>query len=161
MQEESVVTLRFYVPQGEEEAEETPAFRLQQQILSRAGLTDNNGNMIAEIDSRLGKFMTPRGRYTMEFYDNYMHMSGNNYTYKILQVDMHDVHRRYKTISCVYMFEQMDPLHKALVFCLTKPLRQGQQTYPHLVLYVPTDRTSIELQLDEVWILYSLNLDAP
>lgn len=36
------------------------------------------------------------------------------------------------------------------MFCLTKPLRQGQQTYPHLVLYAPTDYTTISLNLDEV-----------
>lgn len=60
------------------------------------------------------------------------------------------VMRRYKTISCVYLFDQPDIMNKALVFCLTKPLRQGQQTYPHLVLYAPTDYTTISLNLDEV-----------
>ncbi len=53
-------------------------------ILERAGLINNNGNMITEVSSQLGKFMTPRGSYSMEFYDNYMRMNGNNYTYKIL-----------------------------------------------------------------------------
>ena len=57
---------------------------------------------------------------------------------------------RYKTISCVYLFDQPDIMNKALVFCLAKPLRQGQQTYPHLVLYAPTDYTTISLNLDEV-----------
>ena len=57
---------------------------------------------------------------------------------------------RYKTISCIYLFDQPDIMNKALVFCLTKPLRQGQQTYPHLVLYAPTDTTTITLNLDEV-----------
>ena len=58
-------------------------------ILERAGLINNNGNMITEISSQLGKFMTPRGRYSMEFYDNYMRMNGNNYTYKILSIKDH------------------------------------------------------------------------
>ena len=141
--EESLVSLSFFVPQGDEEErdlkENTAAYRLQQMILERAGLINNNGNMITEINSQIGKFMTPRGRYSMEFYDNYMRMNGNNYTYKIL----------YKTISCIYLFDQPDIMNKALVFCLTKPLRQGQQTYPHLVLYAPTDTTTITLNLDE------------
>lgn len=59
-------------------------------------------------------------------------------------------HRSYKTISCIYMFEQPDLAHRALVFCLTRPLRQGQQTYPHLVLYAPTERYSLSLSLSEV-----------
>lgn len=42
--------------------------------------------MIAEINSQLGKFMTPRGRYNMEYYDNYLRLNGNNYTYKILSI---------------------------------------------------------------------------
>ena len=87
-QEESLVTVRFYVPQSASEdvneKDDTAAHRLQKQILERAVLVNNNGNMIAEIDDRLGQFVTPRGRYMMEFYDNYMRMNGNNYTYKIL-----------------------------------------------------------------------------
>ena len=83
--------MSFFVPQGDEEErdlkENTAAYRLQQMILERAGLINNNGNMITEINSQIGKFMTPRGRYSMEFYDNYMRMNGNNYTYKILCVD--------------------------------------------------------------------------
>ena len=83
--------MSFFVPQGDEEErdlkENTAAYRLQQMILERAGLINNNGNMITEINSQIGKFMTPRGRYRMEFYDNYMRMNGNNYTYKILCVD--------------------------------------------------------------------------
>ena len=141
--EESLVTIRFYVPQGAnedvEEKGDTAAHRLQQQIFERAGLVNNNGNMIAEIDERFGQFVTPRGRYIMEFYDNYVRMNGNNYTYKVL----------YKTISCIYMFEQPDLTHRTLVFCLTRPLRQGQQTYPHLVLYAPTERYSLSLSLSE------------
>lgn len=88
IQEESLVTVRFYVPQSASEdvneKDDTAAHRLQKQILERAVLVNNNGNMIAEIDDRLGQFVTPRGRYMMEFYDNYMRMNGNNYTYKIL-----------------------------------------------------------------------------
>lgn len=48
------------------------------------------------------------------------------------------------------MFEQPDLTHRTLVFCLTRPLRQGQQTYPHLVLYAPTERYSLSLSLSEV-----------
>ena len=65
--------------------------------------------------------------------------------------------RRYKTISCIYMFEQPDLAHRALVFCLTRPLRQGQQTYPHLVLYAPTERYSLSLSLSEVEITPSID----
>ena len=57
---------------------------------------------------------------------------------------------RYKTISAVYMLDQPDAANKALVFCLQKPLRQGQQTYPHLVLFAPTERFTINLHLEEV-----------
>ena len=48
------------------------------------------------------------------------------------------------------MFDLPDVTHKALVFTLTKPLRQGQQMYHHLVVYVPTEKTVISLNLDEV-----------
>ena len=53
-------------------------------VLQRAGLSNNSGNMITELDERVGSCVTPRGRYTMEFYDNYMRMNGKTYTYKIL-----------------------------------------------------------------------------
>ena len=82
------MSISFFVPQGEEKErvskEETNAYRLQQLILNHAGLINNNGNLIIDIDSQYGKFMTPRGRYNMEFYDNYMRMNSNNYAYKIL-----------------------------------------------------------------------------
>lgn len=63
---------------------------------------------------------------------------------------------RYKTISSIYMLDQPDVSNKALVFCLQKPLRQGQQTYPHLVLYAPTDRYTVNLRLEEV-VMISLS----
>ena len=55
------------------------------------------------------------------------------------------------------MFEQPDLAHRALVFCLTRPLRQGQQTYPHLVLYAPTERYSLSLSLSEVGITQKID----
>ena len=85
LQEETLVNLRFFVPQGDNEDDEnTAAYLLQQMVLERAGLSNNSGNMITELDERVGSFVTPRGRYTMEFYDNYMRMNGETYTYKIL-----------------------------------------------------------------------------
>ena len=47
------------------------------------------------------------------------------------------------------MFELPDLSHKALIFTLSHPLRQGQQLYQHLVLYVPTDKRTITLNLDD------------
>ena len=53
-------------------------------VLQRAGLSNNPRPPPPELDERVGSFVTPRGRYTMEFYDNYMRMNGKTYTYKIL-----------------------------------------------------------------------------
>ena len=48
------------------------------------------------------------------------------------------------------MFDLPDVTHKALVFTLTKPLRQGQQMYHHLVVYVPTEKTvCLRISLEE------------
>ena len=82
------MNLRLFVPQGDNEEVDanTAAALLQQLVLDRAGLRRNSGNMITELDDSVGSFVTPRGKYNMEFYDNYTRLCGTSYTYKVLYV---------------------------------------------------------------------------
>ena len=80
------MNLRLFVPQGDndESAANTAAALLQQLVLDRTGMRQNSGNMITELDESVGSFVTPRGKYTMEFYDNYTRLCGASYNYKVL-----------------------------------------------------------------------------
>jgi structure-specific recognition protein 1 len=57
-------------------------------------------------------------------YSTFMRMHGAKYDYKI----------SYRDVTCLYLLFRPDGVSAAIVISLEKPIRQGNQKYPHLVL---------------------------
>ena len=107
--------------------------------MKNASIKNTSGDVIVEFPETRGTFLTPRGRYTIELYENFMRMRGNKYDYKI----------RYDDISRLFLLPKPDDVHMAFVIALDKPIRQGQQRYQYLVLQTNKEHEEVRVNLDE------------
>ncbi|KAI9248518.1 hypothetical protein BDA99DRAFT_446206 [Phascolomyces articulosus] len=84
--------------------------------------------------------LTPRGRYNIDMYQDFLRLRGKTYDYKIL----------YSNIIKLFLLLKPDEMHVMFVIGLDPPLRQGQTKYPFLVFqFVREDEIDVELNLDE------------
>ena len=125
-EEDCLVQIRMRFPGAgpDEEDEETPAQIFQQRIMERGMIHSVTGDVIAEFSEEQGTFITPRGRYAMQMYSTFMRMHGAKYDYKIT----------YEDIGTIYLLHRPDEVSSSIVISLEKPIRQGNQKYPFLVL---------------------------
>ncbi|RPB27707.1 SSrecog-domain-containing protein [Terfezia boudieri ATCC MYA-4762] len=69
-------------------------------------------------------FLTPRGRYDIDMYENSFRLRGKTYDYKI----------QYDHVKKFFLLPKPDDVHMMAVIGLEPPLRQGQTRYPFLVM---------------------------
>ena len=115
------VTFHFPPAEVDEEGnveETTPAQHFQSEIMNVGVIKSMKGSIICEFSKEMGNFVTPRGKYSMQMTSTYMHMQGQQYSYKI----------KYTDINSLFLLDKPgDGLRMALVICLDKPIRQGNQ----------------------------------
>ncbi|KAI8089416.1 uncharacterized protein BX664DRAFT_280352 [Halteromyces radiatus] len=84
--------------------------------------------------------LTPRGRYNIDMYQDFLRLRGKTYDYKIL----------YSNIIKLFLLLKPDEVHVLFVIGLDPPLRQGQTKYPFLVFqFVREDEIDVDLNLDD------------
>ena len=110
--------MRFYVQNNEvngqeEEGDEelTPAKCFNDKIVAKAGLGDNQGSIICSFEEL--PMMIPRGKYTLDMYEEFAKFHGRTYDYKIM----------YSDIKKVFQLPRYDVLQMAIVIQLDKPLK--------------------------------------
>lgn len=69
-------------------------------------------------------------------YSTFMRMHGAKYDYKI----------SYEDVTCLYLLFRPDGATAAIVISLEKPIRQGNQKYPHLVLQTTREEYSMQVR---------------
>ncbi|KAI3646372.1 hypothetical protein MP228_009300 [Amoeboaphelidium protococcarum] len=84
-------------------------------------------------------FITPRGRYNMDLYEDSIRLHGKSHNYRI----------PYLSIKSLFALTRPDDIHEFIVIGMDPPLRQGQTRYPFLVIQCVKDvDLEIELNLD-------------
>ncbi|KAK8813130.1 hypothetical protein WA158_002722 [Blastocystis sp. Blastoise] len=136
--EESVVNIVFNFPAGGPNLT-TKAMTFHKEVQERAGISGDKGTLIVELDEYVGTFLTPRGKYSIEMYENHMKLVGKTYTHQI----------KYKNISSLFLLPLSDGNHSVFVIALIQPIRQGQQSYDYLVLQTSFEDYTIHLSLKE------------
>lgn len=122
--EDGLVSMTLHMPKPEEGKDETEAEELQKKVLDTGLIKSVSGNAIAEFTKEQGNFLTPRGRYAIKLTETYFHLVGSQYAYKI----------KYDDIEALFLLPKPDGARYAFVIALEKPIRQGNQKYPHLVI---------------------------
>ncbi|ORZ40141.1 hypothetical protein BCR44DRAFT_1411133 [Catenaria anguillulae PL171] len=106
-------------------------------IKSKADLAVEKSDVIVSFKEL--PFLTPRGRYDVEMFKDFLRLRGKSYDYKI----------KYSTIKRLFMLPKPDDLHVMFVIGLDPPLRQGQTQYKYLVVqFVRDDELAIDLNMD-------------
>ena len=112
--------IRFFVhqPQSEENPLEPYANKIRQFINAE----DQGDELICKIPEL--PFVTPRGKYSANFYAKEFKIHGNSYTFSI----------RYSNILKAFKLNMPEDDNVCVVFNLDKPIRQGQTEYSWLYI---------------------------
>ncbi|KAK0522088.1 FACT complex subunit [Tilletia horrida] len=143
---DQLVEIKLYIP-GEIEREgsddgqaepETAANSFHEAIKARADMGPVQGDAVIVFRECL--ILTPRGRYDIDMFPNFLRLRGKTYDYKIL----------YSSITRLFLLPKPDEVHVHFVIGLDPPIRQGQTRYPYLVLQFPREEEmDAELNLTE------------
>ena len=122
----------------DEEEEESAAAAFHNAIKAKADIGQVAGDGILVLKEVL--VLTPRGRYDIDLFPEFLRLRGKTYDYKIL----------YSSITQLFLLPKPDDIHVLFVIALEPPIRQGQTRYPFLVLQFPREEEmDAELNLDE------------
>ncbi|KAJ2726084.1 FACT complex subunit [Coemansia sp. Benny D115] len=120
----------------EEEEEVSAASVFHDTIKERADLGQVSGDSIVQFPEVL--CLTPRGRYHIDMFSQFLRLRGKTYDYKI----------PYENIQRMFLVSKPDELHMMFLVGLNPPIRQGQTRYPYLVLqFVRDEEMAIDLNL--------------
>ncbi|THH15843.1 hypothetical protein EW146_g4688 [Bondarzewia mesenterica] len=136
---DEMVEIRFFVPgtstrprgsdagsqksdNEDEEGEEISAAQaFHDAVKEKAELGQVSGDIILSFEEVL--VLTPRGRYDVDMFPEFLRLRGKTYDYKIV----------YSTISRLFLLPK-DDLHVLFILALNSPIRQGQTRYQYLVM---------------------------
>jgi len=83
---------------------------------------------------------TPRGRFDVDMFPEFMRLRGKTYDYKIL----------YSSIVKLFLLPRVDEIHVQFIVNLEPPIRQGQTRYPYLIMqFAKDEEMDAEIQLEE------------
>lgn len=108
------------------------------ELKSKADITQVVGEIIVSFSEVL--FLTPRGRYDIDMYDNFLRLRGKTYDYKL----------QYTQIQRIFSLPKLDGMHHLIVLQVNPPLRQGQTKYSFLTLqFDEQEEIEVELNLSD------------
>ncbi|EJC97814.1 SSrecog-domain-containing protein [Fomitiporia mediterranea MF3/22] len=148
---DELVEIRFYVPgtqikdigsdageeQVEDEEETSAAQAFHDAVKEKAELGEVTGNVIVNFEEVL--VLTPRGRYDVDMFPEFLRLRGKTYDYKI----------NYDGISKLFLLPK-DDQHVLFILSLVNPIRQGQTRYHFLVMqFDREEEIRAELNIEE------------
>ncbi|KAH9851695.1 structure-specific recognition protein-domain-containing protein [Lenzites betulinus] len=153
---DEMVEIRFYVPgtqvkgqrgsdagsqksdNEEEDGEEISAAQaFHDMVKEKAELGQVAGDIILSFDEV--NVLTPRGRYDVDMYPEFLRLRGRTYDYKIM----------YGSISKLFLLPK-DDQHVLFILGLSVPIRQGQTRYQYLVMqFNREEEITAELNMSE------------
>ncbi|PSS35373.1 hypothetical protein PHLCEN_2v1668 [Hermanssonia centrifuga] len=106
-------------------------------VKDKAEIGQVAGDVILSFEEVL--VLTPRGRYDVDMFPEFLRLRGKTYDYKIL----------YTSISRLFLLPK-DDQHVLFILGLSTPIRQGQTRYQYLVMQFSRDEESTaELNMTE------------
>ncbi|KIM89500.1 hypothetical protein PILCRDRAFT_813432 [Piloderma croceum F 1598] len=152
---DEMVEIRFHVPgthtkvrgsdagsqksdAEDDDDEETSAAQVfHDSIKEKAEIGQVTGDIILSFEEVL--ISTPRGRYDVDMFPEFLRLRGKTYDYKIL----------YSSISRLFLLPK-DDMHVLFILGLSTPIRQGQTRYQYLVMqFAREEETTAELNMSD------------
>lgn len=118
--------------------EKSLAESFYEELKQKADIGETAGDVIVSFPEVF--LATPRGRYDIDMYKDFIRLRGKTYEYKL----------QYNQIQRIVSLPRADDIHHLIVLAVDPPLRQGQTTYPFIVLQFQKDEeTEVQLNLDD------------
>ncbi|KAH9841764.1 SSrecog-domain-containing protein [Rhodofomes roseus] len=148
---DEMVEIRFYVPgtvnrdrgsdagsqKSDDEEEVSAAQAFHDAIKEKAEIGQVAGDIILSFEEVL--VLTPRGRYDVDMFPDFLRLRGKTYDYKIM----------YNSISRLFLLPK-DDQHVLFILGLSTPIRQGQTRYQYLVMqFSREEEITAELNMSE------------
>ncbi|KAJ4482278.1 SSrecog-domain-containing protein [Lentinula aciculospora] len=149
---DEMVEIRFYVPgtqsklkgadvgSGEEDNDDEEVSTAQvfhDMVKEKASLDQVSDDIVLMFEEVL--VLTPRGRYDVVMFKDFLRLRGKTYDYKIM----------FSKIARLFLLPK-DDQHVLFIFGLTEPLRQGQTGYQYLVMqFNREEETTAELNMTD------------
>ncbi|AWU74489.1 uncharacterized protein C5L36_0A10740 [Pichia kudriavzevii] len=109
-----------------------------EELKTKADITQVVGKVMVSFAEVL--FLTPRGRYDIDMYENFLRLRGKTYDYKL----------QYTQIQRIFSLPKLDGMHHLLILQVNPPLRQGQTKYTFLTLqFDEQEEIEVELNIDD------------
>ncbi|KAL6943128.1 FACT complex subunit [Hanseniaspora osmophila] len=116
----------------------TMAESFYEELKAKADIGEVSGDAIVSFQDVF--FTTPRGRYDIDIYKNSIRLRGKTYEYKL----------QHNQIQKIFSLPKADDLHHNMVLAIDPPIRQGQTTYPFLVLqFDNNEETEVQLNVED------------
>ncbi|KAJ7486119.1 SSrecog-domain-containing protein [Mycena galericulata] len=123
--------------EGDDEEEISAAHVFHDNIKEMADIGQVTGDLILSFEEVL--VLTPRGRYDVDMFPDFLRLRGKTYDYKII----------YTAISKLFLLPK-DDQHVLFILGLNNPIRQGQTRYHYLVMqFTREEEITAELNMDE------------
>ncbi|KZT67257.1 SSrecog-domain-containing protein [Daedalea quercina L-15889] len=148
---DEMAEIRFYVPgtvnrdhgsdagsqKSDDEEEVSAAQAFHDFIKEKAEIGQVAGDIILSFEEVL--VLTPRGRYDVDMFPEFLRLRGKTYDYKII----------YASISRLFLLPK-DDQHVLFILGLSTPIRQGQTRYQYLVMqFSREEEITAELNMTE------------
>ncbi|KAH9480828.1 FACT complex subunit POB3 [Psilocybe cubensis] len=122
---------------NEDEEEISAAQVFHDTIKEKASISVGSGDLILSFDEIL--VLTPRGRYDMDMFKDFLRLRGKTYDYKVL----------YGSISRLFLLPK-DDQQVLFILGLSTPIRQGQTLYQYLVMqFTREEEITAELNMSD------------
>ncbi|KDR83147.1 hypothetical protein GALMADRAFT_1349439 [Galerina marginata CBS 339.88] len=151
---DELTEIRFFVPgtitklkgsdngsqksDNEDDDEEISAAQVfHDTIKEKAEIGQGTGDLILSFDEVL--VLTPRGRYDMDMFPDFLRLRGKTYDYKVL----------YQSIAKLFLLPK-DDQQVLFILGLSTPIRQGQTLYQYLVMqFTREEEITAELNMSD------------
>ncbi|TKR81579.1 hypothetical protein L596_015428 [Steinernema carpocapsae] len=135
----SLIEMRLHIPQDPDAGEDLDHVEeFRRAVMRYAGIETEADRPICMLSQIL--CTTPRGRYDIKVYPNYLSLHGKTYDYKI----------PIKTITRMFLLPHHNGRHMFFVLNVNPPIRQGQTRYHYLVLeFAKEEELDIHLNLTD------------
>lgn len=121
-----------------EKEQKSAAESFYEELKEKADIGEVSGDAIVSFQDVF--FTTPRGRYDIDIYKNSIRLRGKTYEYKLQQ----------RQIQRIFSLPKADDIHHLMVLSIEPPLRQGQTSYPFLVLqFQKNEETEVQLNVED------------
>ncbi|TCD61214.1 FACT complex subunit [Steccherinum ochraceum] len=150
---DEMVEIRFYVPgtkskersgsdagsqHSDDEADEISAAQaFHDAVKEKAEIGQVAGDVVLSFEEV--NVLTPRGRYDVDMFPEFLRLRGKTYDYKIM----------FSSIQRLFLLPK-DDLHVLFILGLSTPIRQGQTRYQYLVMqFSREEEITAELNMSE------------